>query len=361
MSEMAAPQLRQLGNKSVLSRDGIHIISGQEYRTSHFGHLNLYLHDHLVAEGKKYDADQGPVYGELINPLRAKGGIAMMANGGYGQEIYADIALGKLDAVELLQFGVYRGIGLADWYRILSSGYRFPAVGASDYPACRWLGDSRTYAHVDHEPSIQEWLRAVVSGQSFVTTGPLLLLEVDGRGPGQRIDTPNPQLPVRIRIRSDVAPVSSVDLIVNGQAVKTFPVRTTAGEWIDLETTIQPVKSSWVAARALGRSPGGLPNAEAHTNPVYIYRDGRAPFDKDAIDAWIERIDGQMAIHRSRSLADKARVLDYFQRARDTLLTIRQQKGLSSDTDPFSISKISPPLKGKHPSTLAKPMLPRTN
>ena len=341
MERMASPQFRQLGEKSVLSRDGVYILSGQEYRTAHFGHLNLYLRDSLVAEGKEYDADQGPVYGELMRPTRTAGGIAMMAHGGYGQEIYADIALGEIDAVELLQFGVYRGIGLADWYRILSSGYRFPAVGASDFPACRWLSDCRTYAYADHEPSIQEWLRAMAAGQSFVTTGPLLLLEVDGHRPGDRIDAPAPVLPVRIRLRSDVAPVSSVQLIINGHVTNTFPVSTMPGEWIDIETSIAPAGSAWVAVRAVGLSPGGMPNAEAHTNPVYIYRNGRAPFEKEAIDVWIERIDAQMAIHRRRTFTDKARVLDYFQRARDTLLSIRQQNGLPADANPFDIKSKS--------------------
>ena len=52
-------------------------------------------------------------------------------------------------AVELLQFGVYRGIELAGWYDILNIGYRFPCVGASDYPACRKLGDCQTYVSLE--------------------------------------------------------------------------------------------------------------------------------------------------------------------------------------------------------------------
>jgi putative membrane-bound dehydrogenase-like protein len=339
MREMASPQLRHLGHQSIFTGSGVQIISGQEYRTAHFGHLNLYLRDSLVADGKRYDADQGPIYGELIRPTRTNGGIAIMAHGGYGQEIYADVALGELDAVELLQFGVYRGIGREDWYRILSSGYRFPAVGASDYPACRWLGDARTYAYVDHEPGVEEWLRAIAKGKSFVTTGPLLLLEVNGHRPGDRLDDPPPRLSAHIKLRSDVAPVTTVELLGNGDVLKTFLVQTKPGEWIDLDVTLPIEMSAWIAARAYGLSPGGMPNAEAHTNPVYLYRKGKAPFSKDAIDVWIDRIDQQMAIHRRRNFTDKAKVLDYFQRARDTLLTVRQENGLRADADPFDVTK----------------------
>ena len=47
--------------------------------------------------------------------------------------------------VELLQFGIYRGIGLEGWYHVLNAGFRFPVIAACDYPACRKLGDCRTY------------------------------------------------------------------------------------------------------------------------------------------------------------------------------------------------------------------------
>ena len=56
------------------------------------------------------------------------GGLAIMAHGGYSKEIYADAALGTLSGVEFLQFGIYREIGLTDWYHMLNTGYRFPAL-----------------------------------------------------------------------------------------------------------------------------------------------------------------------------------------------------------------------------------------
>ena len=82
------------------------------------------------------------------------GASAIYAHGGYAQAIYSDFVQRNIDAVELLQFGVYRGIELDDWYRILNIGYRFPCVGASDYPACRTLGDCRTYVYLKQEPRL---------------------------------------------------------------------------------------------------------------------------------------------------------------------------------------------------------------
>ena len=102
-----------------------------------------------MLKGQKVDANNWPLYGLLGRETRRLGGFAIYAHGGYAQAIYADFVQKNVDAVELLQFGVYRGIELADWYHILNIGYRFPCVGASDYPACRKLGDCQTYVHLE--------------------------------------------------------------------------------------------------------------------------------------------------------------------------------------------------------------------
>src|SRR4029079_8828948 len=134
------------------------------------------------------------------------GGYAFYAHGGYAQAIYADFVQGNVNGVELLQFGVYRGIGLEDWYRILNIGYRFPAIAASDYPACRKLADCITYVHLPEKRELTDWLQGAAEGKSFVSTGPLLLLEVDGEQPGARIEKKDPgPLKVKIRVRSEIA------------------------------------------------------------------------------------------------------------------------------------------------------------
>ncbi len=154
METMDAPQLRGLGKASVVRRGETWIASGQEYRSTTYGHLNLFWRDDLVLKGQKVNANNWPLYGALGRETRHQGGFAIHAHGGYAQAIYADFVQKNVDAVELLQFGVYRGIELADWYHILNIGYRFPCVGASDYPACRKLGDCRTYAYMPWRPSV---------------------------------------------------------------------------------------------------------------------------------------------------------------------------------------------------------------
>ena len=333
METMASPQLRGLGDRSERRRGRTRIVAGQEYRSTTYGHLNLYSRDDLVLAGRKANANNWPLYGDLSRDTMRRGGYAIYAHGGYSQAIYADFAQKHASAVELLQFGVYRGIELLGWYDMLNIGYRFPCVGASDYPACRKLGDCQTYVWLDGQGDFAAWLRGIASGRSFVTNGPLLLLEVEGSRPGGvlRLSGTGPHsLKVRVRAISHVAPVQFVQIVARGKVVaeQKVPPDEQQGHWIEVERAVELHESTWIAARAFGLARSGGPDAESHTNPVYVDIGEKAPFNRDSIDRVLGHLDQQMAIHRKRSFAEKARVLDDFQKSRDILLRIRQAGGL---------------------------------
>ena len=346
MSEMDSPQFRGFGPNSIRTRNGISIVSGQEFRSVHYGHIMYFLQDRIVHEGRRFNIDDELSFGPTSAEVMAAGGVAIMAHGGYSREVYADAALGTLHGVELLQFGIYREIGLVDWYHILNSGYRFPAFGSCDFPACRFLGDARTYAWLDRPtdvpPSLSDWLASAAKGQSFLSTGPLLLLEVDGHRPGSTIAVPEGEqreLPVQVRVRCEVTPVRQLELLVNGVAVRRVDIPPDAAhqQWYELSHQLPIKESCWVAARAWSTTAGGRPDAESHTNPVYIYVGNRRPYSQKSLDEWLKRIDGQIELHSKRDIKDKARVLDYFQKARDLLLRIRAQAGFAADVEPLSL------------------------
>src|SRR6185436_1931540 len=105
--------------------------------------------------------------------------------------------------------------------------------------------------------------------------GPLLLMEVDGARPGDvlpRTATDAQQVRAKVRLRSEVAPVTHVELLVNGRSrgPRPIPKETQQGEWFEFEETLPIAEASWIAARAWSNSPPGRPDAEAHTNPVWI-------------------------------------------------------------------------------------------
>lgn len=332
MDKLDSPQRRGMGRESIVTRGEFHLISGQEYRTSTYGHLNLFLRDDIVFPGQAFNADNWPLYGDVVRDTLEQGGYAIYAHGGYAQAIYADVVQGNVNAVELLQFGVYRGIGLVDWYNILSCGYRFPCVGASDWPACRKLGDCKTYVQLGEDKSFPAWLEGAAEGRSFATTGPILLLEVDDKQPGETIAADgSTTVTAHVRTSSLVAPVTNVQLIVNGAVAHELVVPPTTGDWIELELPIEVGESSWIAARAFSLSPGGAADAESHTNPVYVCLDGKAPYSQAALDAILGQIDRQIERHSQREFPEQAPVLAYFQRSRDLLLEVRAKGGLPAD------------------------------
>ena len=349
MDKMDSPQLRGLGQRSILTHGDYAIVSAQEYRSTTYGHINLFMLDRLVLEGQSLNADNWPPFGHVARDARRSGGIAFYAHGGYAKEIYADVVQGNIDGVELLQFGVYRGIGLIDWYRMLNSGFRVPANGASDYPACRKLGDCKTYVYMSlgtgqpQPPKIEAWLRGMADGRSFFTTGPMLLLEVDGNKPGTRIEKQGAgphKVTVRVRVRSEVAPVTNVQLVVNGRILREVEVKPDEGEgrWLEFKQQVELTESAWITARAFSLSPLGTPDAEAHTNPVYVYVNGRAPYDRESLDGLLARIDKQIAEHKKRKFAEQAKILAYFGRSRDILLKIRAAGGVPAQGHPSQIA-----------------------
>ena len=349
MNKMDSPQFRGLGKRSVISRDGYHIVSGQEYRTGTYGHLNLFMLDHLVHSGEAFNADNWPLYGDVARRAGEIGGYSFYAHGGYAKAIYADAVQGHVDGVELLQFGVYRGIGLIDWYRLLNCGFRFPMVGACDYPACRKLGDCKTYVHHERAPDFGQWLQGAREGKSFVSTGPLLLLTVDRRRPGAVIQAGQAgpcTVTARVRVLSEVAPVTHVQLIVNGRVINEMkvPPQQGSGNWLEFKHDVELTESSWIAARAFSLSRLETPDAESHTNPVYVYLGGRAPYDQASLDVLVERIDGQIAAHKKRKFSEQARVIAYFERSRDILLKIREAGGAPAKGHPSEIALGDPVL-----------------
>lgn len=357
MPAQATPQLRGLGMKSLRRRGPYQIISGQEYRNGVLGHLNLFLRDRLALDGNRLDPNNGPLFADIATETREQGGYAFHAHGGYGLEIWADLVEGATNGVELLQFGIYRGIGLDGWYHVLNAGFRFPGLAACDYPACRKLGDCRTYAYVEREPTFESWLKAVADGRSFMTTAPLLFLEVDDRKPGDIIQTTAGQaqkLRARVRVRSETAPVTNVQLVVGGNVMRELVVSREAGtaQWLELEESVDINQSTWIAARAFSRSPDGAADAESHTNPVYVYADGQLPFSADSADWLIARIDEQIQDQQRRESPEKQRAIEYFQRARKTLLLRKSQR--TAAAGPAIQEKARATIR----AALAEPILP---
>jgi hypothetical protein len=281
------------GTTSIFEDSGVSIVSGYEVVNSALGHVNLIMVESEIPAVQNI----GPIppelsarptelpLAEIYEQAQAAGGVTQHNHGGYGEEILSDVVLGKSDWVELLQFGAYRPrIGLEGYYLLLNSGFRYPVAGGSDYPVCRTLSDSITFVPASNlRSSIGNFMR----GEAFATSGPLLFLSVNGKGPGSELVFPggSPRaVDVRALAVAADLPFNVVEIIQDGKIV---------AEWHgadpkfrrELYVKLRLSSSSWIAARCSGPS-----TAHAHTNPVWIYLDGRVPFQPEAARQLLEKL-----------------------------------------------------------------------
>ena len=311
-------QAHGLGDGSIRNRGPYFLTSGQEYRTRTLGHVTILMaRDYVPGIGHTPNTDRGPSLGIIGDQAHALGGVIGLNHGGYTRLEADSLALsGKMDFLELLQFGGYRGLGLDGWYDFLNLGYRWPMAGASDYPATRELGDCLTYVRASEPPTPRGFIEGLLRGESFATSGPMLLVTVNGKQPGESILSEGKtglELQVEVQVSSPLYPVRYVDLIQNGRVVYRDFAAEGRSHW-ELSRRIEASSSGWVAVRAY--SDGGT---EAHTNPVYVYLDGKLPFDDDACGQILARLDSSLRAIPAESVLARVRNLrDRLARYRDT-------------------------------------------
>ena len=211
------------------------------------------------------------------------------------------IITGGVDGVEMTSGAwLYGGIdpySLMDWYRYLNCGYFVAAVGGTDkMDAATAVGAVRTYAKIpeDREFTYDEWKEAVRRGLTFVTYGPLIEFNVEGRLPGSRIEMSSTGGTVNIswEVASVTIPVSKIELIVNGEVKESASLSGWKGEgtW-----SLKVSKSSWIAVLVRGHYPDRPEIITTHSSPVMInVKNSPMIVSEDALTI-LEQIEGAMA------------------------------------------------------------------
>lgn len=162
------------------------------------------------------------------------------------------------------------------WFLLLNHGYRIPATASSDATFDNenrgTPGKVRIYSHIEGQPTIAGAADAIRCGRSFVTSGPLLLLEVDGRGPGSTLLAAGAQRRVaRIRAWPSGVPgerLTAVELLRNGEVMRTFTPPESEGAF-EVEHSWTEEGGGWIIARCFGRNRD---TQVAITNPVFLDR-----------------------------------------------------------------------------------------
>ena len=147
-----------------------------------------------------------------------------------------------------------------------------PLVGGTDEMSSAVpVGLYRTYARLDEEYGYEAWCRAVRSGRTFLSGGPLVTLSVDGCEPGGTVALSGPgTVSVRAEVRS-IFPLRCLEVVRNGEVV----MRAEAADGLQAEISeeLRIDANSWIACRAFGADyhldEWGR-RVFAHTSPVYI-------------------------------------------------------------------------------------------
>jgi hypothetical protein len=191
--------------------------------------------------------------------------------------------------------------GFKNYYVLLNCGFRLrPTAGTASGVHPVPLGFGRVYVKLKSGFDYDMWIQGLNQGCSFVTTGPMLLVTINGFDPGHIFH----QSAGRKATYSIVGTLQSmhqlerIEIVVNGRVAKTVEAQnaqmpsgaysSTINEKIDIAT------SSWIAIRCFEH----LVNRRcrfAHTGPFHVEVEGR-PLQarKTDIDFLIKRMQEQI-------------------------------------------------------------------
>jgi hypothetical protein len=249
------------------------------------------------------------------------------------RELVADAALGLVDSVDLIGPSDVEGTA-ALYHHLLSCGLRLAATVGTDV----WLsysrgpllsnppGWGRVYADLRGAPlSVAAFADAVRAGRTLATNGPWVELLVDGRGPGDAVETAaGRRWPVTVRCQGPG--VERLELVGPDGVLARAEAGGGAAPAID--TTVEVDDSTWLCAVARGPGhPSVLgPVVFAHTSPVWIEVD-RHPVRRAAsarwLLEWLDRFEALVGEHgRFADDTQRADVVDVIDRARAWYRTI---------------------------------------
>ncbi len=328
------------------------VLHGQEYHTSYWGHLGLLGIESVILPGyagypNTAASSLYPMNADVADLAHARGAVV-----GYvhpfddepkplsapeeplTNELPVDVALGKVDYMEILGFSEHRTTA-AVWYRLLNLGFRLPAAAGTDamanFASLRGpVGMNRVYARVPEGPlNPRVWLDSLKAGHTLATNGPLLGLQIGGAEVGDELTYAQPQTRVRFKVTLEsIVAVDHLELVCNGRVVRSF-VKHAPLDHISVEGSIPMAASGWCVLRASsdgGRYPVLDNYVYATTSPIYVTVAGAAPRsvqDAQFFEAWIERAAATTAAYPDWNNDDeKTHVLDRLRQAKAVFATL---------------------------------------
>jgi TolB protein len=329
------------GGAHPLSTEDRILVVGQEYRPPFYGHVFMFgMRDHLISpfttgyEGTGI-ASLYPSNTDMLRKARSQGaytgyvhsqwnGDPLEGDLGGAKGFIVDAALMTTDAVEWAGSQT----GFAPVYAVWNNGLRPTLVGGEDSISnlhnTPFVGSARTYVKIpDDELTMHGWLEGIRNGHAFMSDGPLVELEVDGRIPGETIDiSAGAEVDVSVQVTS-ITPLERAELVFNGEVIASIPF-TGDRTSLSFERSFRPNRSGWYHVRVNGADgesfPMDVPWVQAATNPVWVIVDATPVRSSESADyalAWIDKLQELAEAWPDwRSEAEKAHVYGQFDEAR---------------------------------------------
>ena len=330
-----------------LRRNGVLLMQAQEFHSSYWGHLGLLdLSDHfLVPDFAAYResafSSPYPFNGAVADLAHAQNGLVgyahpfdepvnpekdtRLTNG-----LPADVALGKVDYYELVGFSDHRSTAEV-WYRLLNLGFHLPAGAGTDamanYASLRGpVGMNRVFIATKGEATPGKLRAGLKQGRTFVTNGPLLGLDLDGKHPGGEIALSQAAvLPYRVSLRS-IVPIDHFELVFNGRVIASHPLEGTRSR-ADITGEIKIPTSGWLVLRAWNDHADSRVQdiyPYASTSPVYLTiskQPPQSPEDAIYFVKWLDRVIADATARDDyNSAKEKEETLQYLNKARTLYL-----------------------------------------
>jgi hypothetical protein len=277
----------EFGKAGRYSEPGYLLSPGQEEpRTPEIGHTISLGADEFVRFRSDYYS-----YDRVFDRVHERNGVSGFAHQGYtfhgDRGMTLTVLRGKVDFLELAQFCSPEGpIALDNYYRFLDLGYRLTALAGSDFPWCgigprfgvaegtSQIGDARFYTYTGDRFDFDSWMAGVKAGHTFVSTGPVVDLLVNGARPG---DTLPVARGAKLRIEAKAwghgtqVPLQELEIVGHSRTLKSVKAGAAgqSAQALSVELEMAAEHGVWIAARARG----GRFQA-AHTTPVYVTVDG---------------------------------------------------------------------------------------
>lgn len=305
MGNIATAAWPQYGWQSVtaMTDDTYSFVPGQEDpRTSRRGHtISLRLKEPIR------DPQHYLLFHEVFQKARAQGGVtgyAHVVGGGAGNAragLALDVPFGLVDFVEVVQFG-YAGSSL--WFDLLNLGYKLAPSAGTDYMSDFTLpGAERSYVHVPKPFSLQGWFDAFKRGDTFATNGPMLEFTVNGQSMGSELRLKSGDrliIDAVASINPDIDSLRSVDLIEQGEVIKTVTAKDAGATRLRLHHEVTAKQGTWFVVRARGMVPHKAdPTSEWEANQgsakialsgaIYVYVDGKGFWKPSEVPSIVQR------------------------------------------------------------------------